>query len=118
MAAALWALIELAGYAHHPRDTYHLDRQITIDGEIVRATYGEPHSFLHVREVRAGNGGSVWIVEFPGAGSLRARGLTPQSLQPGERVTLTGHPGRIAADPRLLLRTLVRARDRWTWSAS
>lgn len=105
------------GSAHHPFGTYDLDREIAVIGEVVRATYGEPHSFLHVREVAADGKDTVWIAELRGAGTLRARGLTPQTLKAGERVTLRGHPGRVAAERRLWLRVIVRARDGWTWSA-
>ena len=116
--AALLAIAGSTGSAHHPFDTYDLDREITVAGEVVRATYGEPHSFLHVRDVAADGKGVVWTVELKGVGTLRARGFTPETLRVGERVTLRGHPGRVAAARRLWLMGVVRDRDGWTWSAS
>lgn len=114
---ALVALAASAGSAHHPFATYHLDREVTVTGDVVRAIYGEPHSFLHVREVGPGESRALWVGELKGISTLRAHGLTPQTLKVGERVTLRGNPGRVAADRRLWLTSVVRARDGWTWSA-
>jgi len=114
---ALVALAASTGSAHHPFATYDLDRDITVTGEVVRALYAEPHSFLHIRESGDGEGKAVWVGEMKGVSALRAHGLTPQTLKAGERVTLRGHPGRVVADRRLWLVSLTRARDGWTWSA-
>ncbi len=119
--SAVLAIAGSTGSAHHPFDSYDLDREVTVSGEVVRATYREPHSFLHVREVatdgKADGKDVVWTAELPGVGTLRARGFTPQTLKAGERVTLRGHPGRVAAERRLWLTVVVRAHDGWTWSA-
>jgi hypothetical protein len=111
---AVWSAAGIVGYAHHPYNTYDLKREVTITGDVVRLTYAEPHSFMLVRD-RARGVQTVWIAELLGAGRLRAQGVTPESLKAGERVTVTGSPGRVAADRRMLVKTLVRARDGWTW---
>lgn len=103
----------LVGLAHHPFATYDLDKDVTVTGDVVRAIYGEPHSFLHVRE--AGDGNATWIGELKGIGTLRPHGLTPATLKTGERVTLRGHPGRVASGRRLWVTSI--ARDGWSWSA-
>ncbi len=117
VTAALVGLSGPSGSAHHPFSAYELDREITVAGQVVRATFAEPHSFLHLREVAADGREPVWIAELRGVGALRTRGFTPQTLKAGERVTLHGHPGRVAAEHRLWLTTVARARDGWTWSA-
>lgn len=113
---ALVALAVSSGSAHHPFASYHLDREVTVVGDVVRALYAEPHSFLHVRD-STGEGGTIWIGELKGVSTLRAQGLTPQTLKAGDRVTLRGNPGRVAGNHRLWLTSVVRARDGWTWSA-
>lgn len=105
----------IAGSAHHPFASYDLDKDVTVTGEVVRAIYSEPHSFLHVRE--AGDGKATWIGELKGVGTLRTHGLTPTTLKAGERVTLRGHPGRVASGRRLWITSIARARDGWSWSA-
>jgi hypothetical protein len=114
---ALVALAASRGSAHHPFASYDMQREVTVTGDVVRAIYAEPHSFLHVRESGTGDGKTLWVGELKGVSTLRARGLTPQTLKAGERVTLRGNPGRVAADHRLWLTSVVRARDGWTWSA-
>lgn len=118
IAVVLWMVPGVVGHAHHPYSAYDLEREITITGDVVRLLYAEPHSFLHVRDHDARGRDVVWIAELGGAGRLRAQGLTAQTLKPGERVTITGSPGRVAADRRLRLKTVVRVRDGWTWSPS
>jgi len=116
LVVALVASAASTGSAHHPFATYDLDREITVTGDIVRAIYAEPHSFLHVREA-GDDRKAVWVGELKGISTLRARGLTPRTLLAGDRVTLRGHPGRVAADRRIWLISLTRERDTWTWSA-
>jgi hypothetical protein len=103
--------------AHHRfAEIYDENREVTIDGEVVQWEFRNPHSFVHV--VLAGDRGSVerWIIEWRGASQLHQRwGLTVATFRPGQRVIVTGSPGRVAADRRLRLRTVVRPQDGWTW---
>ena len=104
--------------AHHPFGNYHLDRDITISGEVVRWSFGEPHSFLHLRHRDEGGQEVTWIVELRGAGRLKAQGITPRTVAAGERVTVMGSPGRVNAERRLLMKTMIRARDGAKWGSS
>ncbi len=117
LTCALVAGLAPASYAHHPYAVYDMGREVTVTGELERATFAEPHSFLQVRDVAPDGQDVMWIVELKGVGALRALGLTPRTLKAGDRLTLTGHPGRVAAERRLWLTTLVRVRDGWTWRA-
>jgi thiamine monophosphate kinase len=56
-----------------------------------------------------------WIVECRGAAHLRQQGVTETTLRPGQRVIVTGSPGRVSADHRLRLRAIVRPQDGWRW---
>lgn len=118
IAVGLCTAARVLAYAHHPYSAYDLDREITITGEVVRVIYAEPHSFMHVRDRDADGRDIVWIAELRGASRLRADGVTDQTLKPGERFTVTGSPGRVAADRRMRVTSMVRARDGWMWSDS
>jgi hypothetical protein len=59
-----------------------------------------------------------WIVEGPGASEWRRRGVGPEILRLGDRVTVTGHPGRVPAENRVLAKQIVRSDDGWRWPAA
>jgi hypothetical protein len=103
--------------AHHPfASTYLEDKQITIEGEVAEWVYGNPHSFVHVITRDSRNQTQRWIVECRGAHQLLRQGVTWEALKPGQRVIVTGSPGRVTAGYRLRLRALVRPQDGWRWS--
>lgn len=107
----------MRAYAHHRfADTYLEDKQITIEGNVVQWVYRNPHSFVHVIARDERHGSQRWIVEFLGAAQLRRHGVTGETLKPGQRVIITGSPGRVTADHRLRLRAIVRPQDGWRWS--
>ena len=113
---AVAAVSGIRASAHHRfADTYFEDREITIEGELVRWDYREPHSFLHVIVRDARNVPVTWIVECRGALQLRRLGMTPEILPPGQHVVITGSPGRVSAEQRLRLRTIFRPQDGWRW---
>ena len=102
--------------AHHRFSTTYLEgRDVTIDGEVVRVEYRDPHSFMHVMVQSGRSQPERWIVECRGAGQLKKQGVTPDTIKPGQRVIITGSPGRITTDYRLRLRTLFRPEDGWKW---
>jgi hypothetical protein len=115
--AAFAALLLGASLGAHHRfsETYLEEREITIEGEVVRWEYGDPHSFLHVVIRNGRNEPERWIVECLSARRLQRQGVTPDTIKPGQRLILTGSPGRIAADHRLRLRAIVRPQDGWKW---
>ena len=102
--------------AHHRFSTTYVEgRDVTIDGEVVRVEYRDPHSFMHVIVQGGSSQPERWIVECRGAGQLKKQGVTPDTIKPGQRVIITGSPGRITTDNRLRLRTLFRPEDGWKW---
>jgi hypothetical protein len=106
-----------AGAHHRLSDTYVETREVTIIGEVTKWESREPHSFVLV-EIPAGpNRTERWIVEAPGASAWRRAGVGPHVLTIGDRVTVTGHPGRVPAERRLFLTAISRPQDGWRWSA-
>ena len=54
-------------------------------------------------------------------GSARAadhEGVTSMTLKPGERVVITGNPGRNPSDHWLRAQTIVRPKDGWKWTVN
>ena len=104
-------------YAHHSFAAEYLgDHEISIEGEVVRFMYRNPHSFLDVMAPEPGKKTMAhWVIEWNAGGMLGKHGVRHETLKPGDRVVITGSPGRIAADHRLRLRTIARPKDGWRW---
>ena len=114
---ALAVSLEARLVAHHSFSaTYFEDRDASIQGEVVQFVYRNPHSFVQVLAPDARSGAIVrWTVEWQASGQLVQSGVTPKTLRPGDRVVITGSPGRNPDDHSLRLRTIVRPRDGWRW---
>jgi len=116
LLVATAALVGARAYAHHSfAATYLEDQTVTIEGELVQFLFRNPHSFVHVM-VKEKDGSMVrYAVEWGGAGALAGQGVTRDSLKPGDKVVITGNPGRNPEDHRLRMRTIARPSDGWKW---
>ena len=104
-------------YAHHSfASTYVENQQTSIEGELVQFVYRNPHAILQVVTVDAKRQMQRWTVEWEGRGQLDHEGVTGMSLMAGDRVVITGNPGRNAADHWLRAQTIMRPRDGWKWT--
>jgi hypothetical protein len=103
-------------YGHHSfAGTYHEDQLASIEGELVQFAYRNPHAYVHV--LVEGEDGEVerWSIEWGGVTQLNRQGVDRFTLKPGDRVVVTGAPGRNPGDHRLLMRGIERLADGWSW---
>ena len=113
-AVALFAVVPT--HAHHTfMSTYFQDRTQTIAGTLVQITFRNPHSVVLVDSPDEHGRIHRWTIEWGAALQLNHQDVTPETLKVGDRVTITGHPGRNPDDHRLRLRTIVRPSDGWRW---
>ncbi len=106
-------------YAHHSfTSAYAENQQTAIEGELVRFVYRNPHALLQIMAPDANRQLQRWTVEWEGRGQLDHEGVTGMTLKAGDRVVITGNPGKNAADHWLRARTIVRPRDGWKWTVS
>jgi len=57
----------------------------------------------------------MWVIEGAAAAVLAEQGVTTNTLRPGDHVVVTGYPGRIEEDHRLLLLVVERPSDGFKW---
>jgi hypothetical protein len=107
-AAAAWTS---AVSAHHSfAGVYDSSRNVTLDGVVAEFLFVHPHPFLVVRVARAGGPEESWRAEMDNRFELADIGVTAQTFRPGDRVHISGIPGR--KEPRILyLMKLERASD-------
>lgn len=114
LAAGLGWGVSLAAH-HSVAEKYRVDERVTIEGELVTLIFRNPHSYLHVRAPDRAAHPRVWAVES-GRGMQLRHALEGATLKPGDRVIVTGDPGRDDGQWRMRLRTITRPRDGWRWT--
>jgi len=105
-------VVALPAFAHHSfASTYFEDQTVTVDGKISAFLYRNPHSFVEMETTDDHGDVTKWIAEWFGAGRLSRVGVSAETFKPGDRVILTGAPGRDAKEHRLHLKTILRPSD-------
>jgi len=116
LAAPLAALSAFPAGAHHSfAAVYQADETMQIEGKVVQFLFRNPHSVLHVLVPDESGGATRWAIEWQGATQLGAGGMSAQTLRPGDPVIVTGNPGRVAEEHRILLVTITRTTDGFGW---
>ena len=103
--------------AHHSFGaTYVENKQLSIEGELLQFVYRNPHALLQVMAPDANRQMQRWSVEWEAMGQLDHQGVTSMTLKPGDRIVITGNPGKNANDHWLRAQTIVRPIDGWKWA--
>jgi hypothetical protein len=101
--------------AHHSiSGTYDTRRDVRVDGVVTRFEFINPHAFITLEVRETGRSPQEWRVELDDRGELSDIGMTAQTLQPGDRVTIVGSPARREAN-RLYLARLDRPADGYSF---
>jgi hypothetical protein len=108
-AVACLALLVSSGTiisGHHSQAIFDLDTQITLQGKIVQANWGNPHSLFFVEGKKVGEPDSQitkWAMEGPSPTSLTRAGWTQDVLKVGDQITAKGNGSRTGR-PMMLLK--------------
>lgn len=116
VAIVACALAATQASAHHSfAATYIEDKAITIEGELVQVHFRNPHSFVHMT-VKERDGSVVrYSIEWGGAAQLGDQGVTRETFKPGDRLVISGNPGRVPSDHRVRMISLRRSSDGFGW---
>ena len=116
VAVAVVALaLGARAWAHHSfAATYLEDQSVTIEGRLVQFLLRSPHSFVHVMVEEPDGSMARYVVEWGSPAQLRGK-VSRDTLRPGDRVIISGNPGRNPADHRVRLLEFERPEDGWSW---
>jgi hypothetical protein len=105
-----------AAFAHHSYSaTYDVGQQVTLEGKLVQFVYRNPHSFVTLQAPDPTGKQQRWAVEWSGTGQLGGQGVTRETLRAGDQIIVVGRPSRVAGEPRLLMVSLKRPSDGFSW---
>jgi hypothetical protein len=78
-------------FAHHSPAAYDMQTEQTVVGTVTDYEWGNPHVYFSVREAQ---GDRVWVVEAFASTAMKGFGWSPTTFAAGDRVVVTGRPGR------------------------
>ena len=103
--------------AHHSFPAAYFEEQsVTVEGEMVEFEYKAPHAWVRVLAKDANGEMQTFAAEWANPTRLTALGVAKDTLKAGDRLIVTGSPGRIPAEHRIHLKKIERPADGWTWS--
>ena len=111
------ALLAVPAFAHHSiTAAYSIDREVTIEGELVLFLFRNPHSFVQVMAPDEQDVMQKWSIEWGAAGQLTE--IKRDTLKAGDHVIVTANPGRNPGDHRLRMKSIARPSDGFKWGGN
>jgi uncharacterized protein DUF6152 len=113
-------IVLLAGthrvFAHHSFGaTYDSSQRIEIEGVVKEMVWRNPHSFLRLDVTDKDGVTKTWALEWGSISQLSGNQLTRTTLKPGDKLVVNGEPARDQSSPRLLIVSVKRPADGWSW---
>jgi hypothetical protein len=113
---AITLLAATAAYAHHSYGaTYDTKQEVRLQGKLVQFVFRNPHSFVHIEAPDQNGAQQRWAIEWAGTTQLHNSGVKRDSLRVGDEITVVGRPSRVPGEYRLLMVSLKRPLDGFTW---
>ena len=104
------SVLAVTADAHHSiAGMYDQSRRVTLDGVISQYQFVNPHPFIMV-DVTMNGMTQSWKAELDNRWELQNIGMTPTTFNAGDRVVVSGSPGRDRT-PLLYVWRLERAAD-------
>jgi hypothetical protein len=101
---------------HHSFAAHYFEEQsVTIEGTLISFEYRAPHAWVHMSVTDASGVEQKYAAEWGNPNRLARDGMTRDTLKAGDRVLVTGSPGRTAGENRIHLKRIERPADGWRW---
>lgn len=92
-AALAAAALAAPAYAHHSFAMFDAEKNVTLTGTVKEFEWTNPHSWLRVMVDDQTTGRSLqWAVEMGSPAQQAQRGWKPDTVKPGDKVSVTIHP--------------------------
>jgi hypothetical protein len=102
--------------AHHSFSaTYDSAQKVEIQGVVKEFVWRNPHSFMRIDVTDTDGTVKTWALEWGSITQLTESQVTRTSLRPGDVVVVGGEPARDQSSLRLLIQSIKRPSDGWTW---
>ena len=94
-AVLAMAALAIPAQAHHSFAMFDQEKTISVSGTVKEFEWSNPHAWIHITAVDTTTGRPVdWAFEMGSVGQIAAQGWKSDSIKPGDKITVTGHPLR------------------------
>lgn len=108
-AALAGALIAGGAHAHHAISlNYDTEQTGSIEGVVEEVFWANPHVHYYLTVTREDGSSETWDMETGNIRGMRRRGITRDTVRPGDRVEVSGTLGR-EGSRRILASSIVKA---------
>lgn len=81
-------------FAHHGNAEFEMDKNVSLQATITQFLWGNPHGIIYFDAKDDTGEVRHWTCETAQPALLHRSGWTRDSLKPGDKVTITLHPGK------------------------
>ena len=85
-------LFTASAFAHHSFAMYDRDKTDTVNGIVKEYEWTNPHVWIHIMAAEGQNAPREWSFEMQSVQQDAAAGWRPDSVKPGDKVTIEFHP--------------------------
>jgi len=101
------ALLRVPALAHHSFSAYYVEADtVELDGEVVEFQYKNPHTWVAVQGQDPFGRPIIYNAEWGSVSALERQGVSKNTLQIGDRVTIWVSPNRNPGDNRVRLKRI------------
>jgi len=79
-------------FAHHSFAMFDAAKTVTVKGKVAEYEWTNPHSWLRVMVPDTSGKPLQWAFEMSSPATMTGLGMTPDTVKPGDMVTVTYHP--------------------------
>jgi len=116
LAIGMTLLAGVYALGHHSYGaTYDVTKEVKLEGKLVQFVYRNPHSFVTLVAPDENGAMQRWAIEWAGTAQLGSQGVKQESLRVGDEIIIVGRPSRVPGEKRLLMVSLKRPVDGFTW---
>ena len=84
--------------AHHSFAMFDQEKTISVSGTVKEFEWTNPHAWIHLTAVDQTTGRPVdWSFEMGSVSQIAAQGWKSDTIKPGDKITVTGHPLRVGS---------------------
>jgi len=103
-------------FAHHSFSaTYDSANKVEIEGVVKEFVWRNPHSFMRIDVTDKSGEVKTWALEWGSTNDLTQASITRTTLKPGDKLVVTGEAARDQSSLRLLITTINRPSDGFSW---
>jgi hypothetical protein len=92
LSAAFLSLLAVPAMAHHSFSMFDREKTMTLTGVVKQFDWTNPHAWLYVMVMDDAGKAIEYPLEMQGTGQAQKNGWRPDTVKPGDRVTIAMHP--------------------------